>query len=456
MRSTPFETEDQDLGGRIDEFMARFKIGTLLNRAGIKKMRGLKPLLVLRTIFELAFLGRNIYTGVHNRPTAPLRKDAVYRFLSFPRHNWRRLLAFLAGMVIRGFFQPLTDQRREDVLILDDTPYDRSRSKEVELLSRVRDHSLKRYLKGFRMLTLGWSDGASFVPVDHVVLSSTKKKNRIQGIIKEMDRRTCGSRRRQEALCKSTDLIVPMIRRALGLFIQAKYLLMDSWFGFPAVVRSLMRYIDVICMVKNTPKIFYDSEGQSLTLSQIYRKIRKRRGRSQIKGSATVGIGEGKFAKLVFVRRRNRESGSKWLALLCTDLSLPDEEVVRIYGKRWDIEVFFKMAKHYLKLDSEIQVRDFDSILAHSTIVMMRYIFLAVEQRMSSDERTIGGLFLEAGEELRDLSLTEALVRILSLVWHRVREYYETSEQLVLEIIEATMNEALRLIRPRSCAKCES
>jgi len=307
MRSTPFETEDQDLGGRIDGFMARFKIGTLLNRAGIKKMRGLKPLLVLRTIFELAFFGRNIYTGVHNRPTAPLGKDAVYRFLSFPRHNWRRLLGFLAGAVIRGFFQPLTDERREDVLILDDTPYDRSRSKEVELLSRVRDHSSKRYLKGFRMLTLGWSDGASFVPVDHVVLSSTKKKNRIQGITKEMDRRTCGARRRQEALCKSTDLIVPMIRRALGLLIQAKYLLMDSWLGFPAVVRSLMRYIDVICMVKNTPKIFYDSEGQSLTLSQIYRKIRKRRGRAQIKGSATVGIGEGKLAKLVFVRRRNRE-----------------------------------------------------------------------------------------------------------------------------------------------------
>ena len=394
MRNTLFETEDQDLGGRIDEFMARFKIGTLLNRAGIKKLRGLKPLLVLRTIFELAFLGRNIYTGVHNRPTAPLRKDAVYRFLSVPRHNWRRLLAFLAETVIRGFFQPLTDERREDVLILDDTPYDRSRSKEVELLARVRDHSSKRYIKGFRMLTLGWSDGASFVPMDHAVLSSTKKKNRIQGITKEMDRRTCGARRRQEALCKSTDLIVPMVRRALGLFIQAKYLLMDSWFGFPAVVRSLMRYIDVICMVKNTPKIFYDSEGQSLTLPQIYRKIRKRRGRAQIKGSATVGIGEGKFAKLVFVRRRNRESGSKWLALLCTDLSLPDEEVVRIYGKRWDIEVFFKMAKHYLKLDSEIQVRDFDSILAHSTIVMMRYIFLAVEQRMSSDERTIGGLFL--------------------------------------------------------------
>jgi hypothetical protein len=453
MRSTSSEETDQDLGGRIDEFMARFKIGTLLNRSGIRKVRGLSPVLVLRTIFELAFFGRNIYTGVHNSPTAALGKDAVYRFLSSPRHNWRRLLGFLAGTVIRGFFQPLTDERREGVLILDDTPYDRSRSKKVELLSRVHDHSSRRYLNGFRMLTLGWSDGVSFVPVDHSVLSSPNKKNRIRGITKNVDRRTCGARRRQEAMTKSTDLLVPMVRRALGLFLSAKYVLMDSWFGFPAVVRSLMRHIHVICMVKNTPKIFYEFEGQSQTLSQIYRKIRKGRGRSKIKGSVTVGIGEGKKAKLVFVRHRNRKEGVKWLALLCTDLSLPDEEVVRIYGKRWDIEVFFKMSKHYLKLDSEIQVRDFDSILAHSTIVMIRYIFLAVEQRLVSDDRTIGALFLAASDEMRDISLTEALLRILSMVRDKVRKLYETSEQLVQQIIETTMKEALALIKPGFAAK---
>ena len=456
MRSTSFETANQDLGGRIDDFMSRFKVGTLLNRAGIRKMRGLSPLLVLRTIFELAFLGRNIYTGVHNKPTAPFGKDAVYRFLSFPRHNWRRLLGFLAGTVIRGCFRPLTDESRQDVLILDDTLYDRSRSREVELLTRIHDHNSKRYLSGFRMLTLGWSDGVSFIPVDHSVLSSANKKNRIKGITKKLDRRTCGARRRQEAMTKSTDLIVPMVRRALGLFISAKYLLMDSWFGFPAVVRSLVKHIDVICMVKNTPKIFYELEGQLLTLSQIYHKIRKRRGRANIKGSVTVGIGEGEKANLVFVRRHNRKEGVKWLALLCTDLSLADQEVVRIYGKRWDIEVFFKMAKHHLKLDSEIQTRDFDSILAHSTIVMIRYIFLAVEQRYASDERTIGALFLAASDEMRDISLADALLRILSLVRDTLREFYAASEQIVLEIIDRTMKQALRLIPQGLPAKCES
>jgi hypothetical protein len=456
MTNSLFEVEDQHIKGRIDEFMTRFKIGTLLNRSGIRRLRGVRSLVILRTVFELAFSGRNIYTGVHTCPSAPLGKDAVYRFLSLPSHNWRRLLGFLAQAVIKGFFQPLTNESREDVLILDDTTYDRNHSKEVELLARVHDHTANRYLKGFRMLTLGWSDGASFVPVDHAVLSSTKQKNRIQGITKEMDKRTCGARRRQEAITKSTDLIVPMVRRAQGLFISAKYILMDSWFGFPGIIRSLMSSIDVICMVKNTPKIFYEYEGLSQTVSQIYRKIRKRRGRAKIKASVTVGIGEGKKAKLVFVQRRNRKKGVKWLALLCTDLSLPDEEVARIYGKRWDIEVFFKMAKHYLKLDSEIQVRDFDSILAHSTIVMIRYIFLAVEQRLATDQRTIGALFHAASDEIRDISLTEALLRILSMVQDTLRKLYATSEQLAQQIIETTMKEALALIRPSFQHMCES
>ena len=135
MRVTSFELEDQDLRDRIDAFMARFKIGTLLNRAGIRKLRGVSPLLVLRIIFELAFVGRNIFTGIHKNPTAPMGKDAVYRFLSAHRYNWRRLIGFLSQIVIKGFLEPLTDTGREKVLILDTTIYDRSRSCKVELLS---------------------------------------------------------------------------------------------------------------------------------------------------------------------------------------------------------------------------------------------------------------------------------------------------------------------------------
>ncbi|MFH0958925.1 MAG: hypothetical protein V1897_09510 [Pseudomonadota bacterium] len=83
--------------------MTRFKVGTLLNRAGISKLRGLRPLLVFRAIFELAFVGRNIFTGVHKNSKTGMGKDAVYRFISAPRHNWRRLIGFFVPDNHKGF-----------------------------------------------------------------------------------------------------------------------------------------------------------------------------------------------------------------------------------------------------------------------------------------------------------------------------------------------------------------
>jgi len=60
------------------------------------------------------------------------------------------------------------------------------------------------------------------------------------------------------------------------------------------------------------------------------------------------------------------------LALLCTDLELSDEEIVRLYGKRWDIEVFFKVCKSHLALAKEFQGRSYDMQVAATTIVFLR------------------------------------------------------------------------------------
>ena len=48
-------------------------------------------------------------------------------------------------------------------------------------------------------------------------------------------------------------------------------------------------------------------------------------------------------AKLVFVRNRNNRK--EYLVLLSTDTTLTEDEVIQLYGKRWDIEVFFKTCK---------------------------------------------------------------------------------------------------------------
>jgi hypothetical protein len=101
---------------------------------------------------------------------------------------------------LHGFFNRLTGEDQQSVLIIDDSTYDRSRSKLVELLCRVKDHSTGRYLTGFRMLTMCWSDGVSCLPIDFALLSSNNAKSRIQNIRKNLDKRTCGYRRRFEAM----------------------------------------------------------------------------------------------------------------------------------------------------------------------------------------------------------------------------------------------------------------
>ena len=77
--------------------------------------------------------------------------------------------------------------------------------------------------------------------------------------------------------------------------------------------------------------------------------VRKRPGRAKVLASVIVTIGEDDkgnpvSAKIVFVRDRSKKS---WLGLLSTDTELADEEIVRLYGRRWDIEVFFKMSKSF-------------------------------------------------------------------------------------------------------------
>ena len=49
--------------------------------------------------------------------------------------------------------------------VLDDSVIKRNHSKKVELLAKVYDHAEHKFQRGFSMLTLGWTDGYSFVPV---------------------------------------------------------------------------------------------------------------------------------------------------------------------------------------------------------------------------------------------------------------------------------------------------
>ncbi len=85
-----------------------------------------------------------VYMTLENQDnSAAFGKDVAYRFLNSIYTNWRRFLFLLSSFTITNTIEELTDENRVNVLIVDDSFYDRMRSKSVELLSWVHDHAEK-------------------------------------------------------------------------------------------------------------------------------------------------------------------------------------------------------------------------------------------------------------------------------------------------------------------------
>lgn len=446
----------------VDHFFKKFSLGSILKESNAYKEKGIPCVQVFKVLLMLAFSGKNLFMNyATENHDIPFARDVVYRFLNSIHINWQRFLYLLSAKVINHHIDPLTADNRADAFVIDDSFYSRTRSKSVELLSWVNDHADgNRNKRGFRMLTLGWTDGNSFIPVAFNLLSSANPKALINPARSSIDKRTIGFKYRNNAMSTSPESALAMLKQAVVAGIKAKYVLFDSWFSFPATIIKVCKMnLDVIAMLKDTSKIYYSFNGERKSLREIYRTVRKRRGRAKYLASVLVELhdkeGNTVPAKIVFVRdRRNK---SKWLALISTDTELPETEIIRIYGKRWDIEVFFKMCKSYLKLAKEFQGRSYDMMVAHTTIVFSRYIMLAVENRNNTDLRTIGALFYYCCDELEDIKFLEALQLIIEALKTALQEKLFLTKETISEFLDYFVSTLPDYIKVKlSVASCES
>jgi hypothetical protein len=289
------------------------------------------------------------------------------------------------------------------------------------------------------MLTLAWTDGNSIVPVSFNLLSSSNPKTQINPATTSIDKRTAGFKRRKDAVKTAPESALSMLQQALDAGIKATYVLFDSWFAFPSTILKIANLgLHTIAMLKDTSKIYYTYNGERKSLRQIYGSVKKRRGRSKYLASVLIELQDkdGNLipARVVFVR--DRHDKTKWLALISTDVDLPETEVIRIYGKRWNIEVFFKMCKSYLRLAKEFQGRSYDLMVAHTTIVFTRYIMLAVENRNNTDLRTIGALFYYCCDELEDIKFLEALQLLMETLKTTVQDTFCITNEAVNQFLD--------------------
>ena len=412
------------LSSKISHFLEEFQVGKILKSCNAYKVRGFSVKDVFQVAFENAFGSKSFFQKEKEASASiPFAKDTLYRFMNSCSINWRKFTLHLGAKVFQ-IVAPLTYENRRNVLIVDDSLFSRSRSKKVELLAKVFDHVEHKYTKGFRMLTLGWSDGNSFLPLSHCLLSSANRENRLQEASSDIDARSNGGKQRKLAQSKATSVVLTLLKEAKTAQIPAKHVLFDTWFCSPSSLIQIKEIgYDVIAMSKKSEKIHFRYNGRMQSAPAIFRSATKRRGRSKFLLSVEVEAVKGSKStpvKLVFVRNKNNRQ--EYLILASTDVSLSEEEIIQTYGKRWSIEVFFKMCKSFLKLGKESRTMSYDAMTAHVSIVFARYTMLSLEQRRNTDKRSIGDLFFASYDELQDLHYMEALLLVLKTFVDQIKE----------------------------------
>ena len=385
---------DKQISKSIKRFFTRFHVSSALKASNAYKKKGIPVTEIFQYLFLLIFSNRSMYMSlITGRNTPGFAKDSVYRFMKMIQINWIRFTTILSSRIIKDAILPLDSKDRANVLIIDDSMFERNRSKKVELPAKVYDHAKHKYRLGFQMLTL---------------LETAKK-----------------------------------------VAIPAKYVLFDSWFSSPSTLHAVKGIgYDVIGMVKKTPKMFFRYNGEDMSLVSIYNRNKKRRGRSRYLLSVMVDVvkdGEIIPAKVVYVRNRNKRK--EYLCLISTDTNLDENEIIRIYGKRWDIEVFFKVCKSYLNLSRGCNSLSYDAMTAHTAVVFTRYMMLSLESRESNDNRSLGELFLYFSDEMSDITWIQAFQMLLQMFRTMLTENTELSDEKISELVDAFMNALPALLK---------
>ncbi len=298
----------------VSRFFRRFELHRILAASGFRKEKGLPVWDLLLCLISMVFTDKSI-PALEKEGNLPCGKSSLFRFLDTPRFCWRKVVLLFSRKVLFSFLKPASGEKKKlfEVLIVDDTLYPRKRSKKVELLSRRHDHSSGQYVRGFDLLTVGWSDGHSFVPLAFSLQSSQKKEVRLQEARPDIDKRTHGAKLRAEAMCGKPKALRSLLSEISKAGVKTRHILFDSWFGSTKLIANLLGegYLP-ICMVKDREGMKFCLDGEKLTLNRLYHKLKGRlnHGSEDVMGSVLVSPGEDssgvtRHGHVIFVRNRN-------------------------------------------------------------------------------------------------------------------------------------------------------
>lgn len=441
------ENTADDLRKSMDaaaRFFDRFGVVKLLGECGAYKEKGVPVRVILLYIFNLMFSPMSMYYQIKMGAFhEDFSKNTVYRFLENIHMNWHMFLLRLSASIIQYVAGLTDDKNNRYALLVDDTPLPKC-GKAMELVSKYFNHVTMGYEFGYRVLTLAWTDGVTTVPVRYSLLASSYDE-KVRGTIKDnIDGRSLGGRIRKLARTSMNDLAVKFACEAVKSGIPASIIAFDSWFAVPQTISRLMKEarLTVIARLKTNAKQYYEHDGKMINIKTLYAMSKKRRGKSAWKLSVRVNLLVKEKNKIIeripvkLVYLPNRANSKEWICLLSTDAEMDENEIIRQYGRRWNIEVMFKCSKQYLNFGKDFQAPSFEAQNAQIAIAFARYMLIAIEQRESEDYRSCGELFMLFCQELQDITFIKALALIVELFKEGMKKLLGITEAQIQSVVD--------------------
>lgn len=426
------------LGESMQRLLKNFNLGSIGRLLGESKTKGVCPKQIFTTLFLFPFLGiDNIRCWMQSGLNMDVggKKDVYYSLINNPAIEWRKIVTHFA----KGFISTVkkdtesrldggdNEQITPTCMVIDDTMIGKT-GKKMEFIGRVFDHCAHKYLLGFKILTLGFWDGKSFIPLDFSVHQEPgKEKNRglkareLRAQYKKDRKADCASTTRiAELSANKIEQAIKMVSGAIGKGFIPQYVLADSWFITDGFIKSIVNLgrkrkgrIDVLGLMKGGRKVEY--QGKIFTtdiLPKIFQSKIKACRRMKCRYLMINVTYKGTPIKLFLVMMNGQTT---WKLLVTTDERLSFVKAMEYYQIRWTIEVFFREAKQDLRL-GKCQSNDFDALIATTSLTFMHYIVLALGKRFDCYE-TMGEIFRAFKDKLLEQTLIQRIWALLEGIY---------------------------------------
>ena len=277
----------------------------------------------------------------------------------------------------RDYLKNIAKKSNTGFLIIDDTVIEKQgKPKKIECLGWHYSHSRSRTVYGHCLVTSHYRTGEVSFPYDLQFYLNKNVATDYGKIFKT----------KPEIACELIEKFESFSREKI-------YCLVDSWYTSVKVVEAAKnREFELIGALKSNRVFQFTEHGKKHKLSTYVKNLKNTSFEEvALKGEAfkvrrievwLKGIGNA----VILISKRVKD-GSK-MFILSTDMNLSNEEILKYYSYRWDIEIGYLYCKDRLGM-GQYQMRKLKAIGKYCALVFAAYTLLE-SLRVSNNEQSLG------------------------------------------------------------------